>query len=565
MKAKRMSVEAFHFCKPACRRAAKVIVAPALLALATLMPAGASAQPAAPQSAEGPSAGEIVLEVSRFEVTGNNPLSASETEALLAPHLGAHRSLATIEAAALALEEVMRERGYSFHRVIVPSQKPAQGVVRLDVLQFPLAAVNVAGNAHFSSDNIRASLPGFAAGTSPDVRQLSRDVGLANEHPSKRLTIVLRESTQADALDAEIRVRDLSPSTFFAGLSGGTRDAYDQINENTGYTRLTLGYQHSNLFDRDHAVTATYTTSPEHPSTVSQYGVFYWLPLYGYATSAQFYYSHSDIDTGAIGLGASSFSISGKGRFLGARVTHSLARFRELTHNVSVAVDDKLFESDVAVLGSSFGPTESRSRPLSMRYAARSDQVWGGGGGEVEYLRNLPGGKANDDTSYDLARAGATRNWQAFRAGFDAAYGVGQWILSARTRGQYSRDQLIPGEQFGLGGTASVRGLRDREFTGDVGWSLSVEAKGPPLVSTLQPVVFCDFGHARLRGAAVLQGTTVNSESASSVGAGVRWSMERTLDLTVDVARVMNGIASGAVSGSERGDLKLMFAGFYRY
>jgi hemolysin activation/secretion protein len=546
------------------RRPLALVVAPTLLALQVLTADGVFAQPAAP-SAEGPSAGEIVLEVRRFEVGGNNPLSARETEALLAPHLGAHRSLATIEAAAMALEEVMRERGFSFHRVILPSQKPVQGVVRLEVLQFPLAAVNVVGNTHFSAGNIRNSLPAITAGSSPDVRQLSRDVGLANEHPSKRVTIVLRESTQADALDAEIRVRDLSPSTLFVGLSGGTRDAYDVINKNTGYARLTLGYQHSNLFDRDHALTATYTTSPEHASRVKQYGVFYWLPLYGYATSAQFHVSRSDIDTGSIGLGAASFSISGKGQFLGARVTHSLARFGELTHNVSAAVDDRLFESDVSVIGSSLGPTESRSRPVSLRYAVRSDQTWGGLGGEVEYLRNLPGGSANDDASYDLARNGATRSWQSFRAGFDAAYGFGQWALSARARGQYSRDLLIPGEQFGLGGVASVRGLREREFTGDAGYSLSLEAKGPALVHTLRPVVFFDLGHARLRGATVLPGTTRNDESASSIGFGVRWSMERTLDLSVDLARVTNGIASGTVAGSERGDLKLTFAGFYRY
>ncbi|MBK7766237.1 MAG: hypothetical protein IPI44_09035 [Sulfuritalea sp.] len=208
--------------------------------------AAASAAPAAP--------GDILLDVKRFEVAGANPLSDAETAAALAPYLGTHRSLGTLEAGAAALEARLREGGYSFHRVIIPAQKPTDGVVKLEILQFPLAAVEVTGNQHFSADNIQRSLPGLVTGSSPDVRAVSRDLGLANEHPAKRVSIVLKESTKADALDAEIRVRDTAPELFFASLTGNTRDAYNDLNQTTGYTRLTLGYQNSNLFDLDHAV-----------------------------------------------------------------------------------------------------------------------------------------------------------------------------------------------------------------------------------------------------------------------------------------------------------------------
>jgi hypothetical protein len=89
----------------------------------------------------------------------------------------------------------------------------------------------------------------------------------------------------------------------FVSLTGHTRDFDNTINQNTGYSRLTLGFQHANLFDRDHVLTLAYTTSPEYISSVTQFGAFYWLPFYGYNTSLNAYWTKSDINTGTVGLG----------------------------------------------------------------------------------------------------------------------------------------------------------------------------------------------------------------------------------------------------------------------
>ena len=59
-------------------------------------------------------AGEVLLEVKRFEIVGDNPLSAAETAATLAPFLGVHKSVVTLEAAATALENHLRDLGYFF-------------------------------------------------------------------------------------------------------------------------------------------------------------------------------------------------------------------------------------------------------------------------------------------------------------------------------------------------------------------------------------------------------------------------------------------------------------------
>ena len=269
---------------------------------------------------QAPVAGDApLLDIKRFVIEGDNPLSESETQALLARHLGPHNDLASIEAAATTLEKAIRDKGQVFHRVIVPAQKPDSGELKLRVLKFALANASVSGNKYFSRENILRSLPAFAPGGSPDIQDLGRQITLANEHPAKRLTVQFKESTKPDHIDADIVVRDVPAAQTFVGLTGGTRDFDNNLNRNTGYSRLTVGHQRSNLFDLDHALTLAYTTSPDHLSKVKQYGVFYWAPIYRFNTALSAYWTKSDVDTGTVGVGGVNFNVSGKGEFFGVR------------------------------------------------------------------------------------------------------------------------------------------------------------------------------------------------------------------------------------------------------
>jgi len=538
---------------PCLRGLSHAVVAAAL----TLAVATAMAQ--APQDPGG-----VLLEIKRFVVEGDpNPLSQQETDAILVRHLGTHKSLDTIEAAARALEDAMREKGYSFHRVIVPAQRPAAGELRLRVLRFSLAQVTVTGNQHFTAENILRALPELKPGASPDVGELSRQLALGNDHPAKRLSIQIKESQQRDHLDAEVRVRDVPSMQTFIGLTGHTRDHDNTINRNTGYTRLTIGHQQSNLFERDHAATIAYTTSPDHIDKVTQIGAFYWLPLYGYHTTLNAYWTYSDVDTGSVGVGGQSFDVTGRGEFWGLRATYALPKLGLASQNVSLALDDRYFKSDVGFLGQLLPSSVVSSRPLSLRYALHYEQAGGSIGGHVEYVHNLGGGRADSDVQYLNARlpGGASPNWNAYRYGIDASYPLASsWSVIGRFRGQYTDDPLIPGEQFGVGGPGSVRGLRDREVTGDRGYTFTAEVHAPVLYADIAPFAFFDYGWRK--HVAPVPGVAV-SDSASSIGLGVKWNWQRKLELNASLARVMDGVS--ATGGTPQGHVKLDFSAFYRF
>jgi hemolysin activation/secretion protein len=520
--------------------------------------------PRSAPAAAAAASGDILLVVTRYDVTGPNPLGAEETAAVLSAHLGEHRSLSSLEAGALALENAMRERGFAFHRVIVPAQRPEGGVVRLEVLRFSLGAVNVSGNRHFTAANIMRSLPALAPGVSPDVVELARQLSLANEHPAKRLTVTMRESKASDALDADVVVRDVKPSQFFAGIVGNSRDEYNLVNRNTGYTRLTLGYQNSNLFDRDHVGTLAYTTSPENLDAVQQYAAYYSLPVYALSSQVAAYYVQSDIDTGSIPVGGLPFNVSGRGKFYGARITYTLPRVADTTQLLSVAYDVRGFDNTVGAPGLVLPGTPVTTRPLSLRYQARAERQWGGASGYVEHAVNISG---SDSGNFAAARAGATDDWNAWRVGFDANYTWGTWVLSTRLRGQVTGDYLIAGEQFGLGGVASVRGLREREYAGERGYSATLEGIGPALLAGVRPVVFLDHGYAYQRAApAPVPGAITGGQSASSAGIGARWNWQRQLDVSTDLAYVLDGLpGSPGTQGTSRGHVKLHFSVYLRF
>lgn len=520
-------------------------------------------------SAQANGDGAVLLDVTGFAVVGDSPLSDADTQALLKPYLGA-RDLAGLEAAAQALETALRDRGYAFYRVIIPAQKPADGLIQLQILQFPLGEVTVSGNQNFARENILASIPELQPGKSPDVAELSRQLGLANEHPAKRVSLLVKEGKEQDTIDTELRVRDAPAEQFFLSFTAQSEDRYDAINRNTGYTRITGGYQRSDLFDRDHALTATYTTSPDHLDRVQQLGLFYWLPLYGYNSSITAFYARSDVNSGAVGSGGTTFNVSGRGEFWGLKLTHTLPKYRETSQNVALSVDDKYFHSGVDIMGAPTGVPDIRSRPLAVRYTARNDQPWGVVGGFIEYATNLPGGSANGDRDYAATRPGgvgfkgAAARWNAYHYGLDVSYAAESgWGLSGRLRGQHAEAPLVSGEQFGLGGVGSVRGLRDREYSGDKGMTISVEALGPVLVDTLRPVVFYDFGQASLVSS---QGTSVRSDVAASVGVGARWRWQSQLEASLDLAHVVNGLSnSGTTPGTPAGHTKLNLSVFYRF
>jgi len=470
--------------------------------------------------------------ITRFVVEGNTVLPAGEIDALLAPYAGPAREFADVQRALEALQRAYAGRGFGMVRVVLPEQELDRGVVRLRVIEARIGRVTVEGNRFFDEANIRRSLPGLREGEAPNVARLSANLAQANENPAKKTTMRLKDGTRAGEVDARLIVADEKPWNL--GLAVDNSGA-----SSTGKTMVGVVYQNADLFGRDHVASVQYTTTAEEPQRVSVYGAGYHVPIYPLGDSADLYASYSDVDSGTVLAGIFDLQVSGRGTIFGARYNHAFPHLGRVDSTLTLGFEQKAYRNDVEFAGFQLG-NDVTVRPMSLAY-------WGAAKGEASTTAfNMAAAHSFSQVAYSLARLGLAHS-QAL---------PGDWQLRAVVQGQYSRDALVPGEQFGAGGMNTVRGFDSREIAGDKGVAGSLEAYTPDLCGRTarfycRVLAFGDAARVSRNGA--LPGEFAH-QSIASAGVGLRAAIGRNVSAQVDIAHVID---AGPVS--ERGSSRVHF------
>ena len=279
---------------------------------------------------------EIVVE--GYKVTGFNPLSESRTNSIVNEFTGTFSDLDAVRDAAEALQQAIKATGYSLMEVTVPPQPISNRVIELQVVGYVISEITVEGNKYFSEKNIRRSLPHLVIGESPNTKAIDLSLQVANKSPRKRTNLkFLSSSSEEQGLETTLSVSDQAPYQFFAWANNTGTEA-------TGDFRLGVGAQHANVFDRDHAVTLTYTTSPDQQEKVGQIGASYRVPFYRIGGLLDLLYAKSDIDTGRV---AGGFDVSGAGQVFGTSFTKYFQKGENYSKTVVVGLSDKLFENNI--------------------------------------------------------------------------------------------------------------------------------------------------------------------------------------------------------------------------
>jgi hemolysin activation/secretion protein len=478
------------------------------------------------------------FDITRFEVRGNTLLTPAEVDAALLPFQGPGREFGDVQLAVDALQAAYIKRGYTLVRVAIPEQELDAGVVRFDVVETRIGRVVVEGNQFHDEANIRQSLPALTEGTLPNIKRISASLAQANENPSKRTTLQLKDGAQAGVVDATIDVAD--EKTWSVALNVDNTGLPE-----TGRTMVTGVYQNANITGRDDVLSLQYTTTGEKPEDVSVYGAGYHLPLYSLGDSIDAYAVYSDVDSGTVLVGILPLLVSGKGTVAGARYNHSFGNTGPIESSVSAGLESKAYKNDVSSEGTPLG-SDITVHPLSLGYAG----TWKAGDSTAAFTltlsRNLPGGDHGSAEDFERVRAGADPGY--FLARYAIAYTRAlpqDWQLRFAGAGQYTSDALVPGEQFGAGGMGSVRGFETRQVAGDKGFSASFELYTPNICGVLQSsgtfcraLVFYDGAH-------VASNDTLPGESSSvsigSIGAGLRANVGRYATVQLDFGHVVDG------------------------
>ena len=514
------------------------------------------------------------FEIRRFDVRGNTLLGAAEVEEAVSRYTGENKDFADVQRALEALQHRYRRAGFSAVQVVLPEQEIERGTIVFEVLEPRLGRVTVQGNKFFDEANIRRSLPDLKEGATPNVVRIGQSSRLANENPSKRTTVLLRSGAKEGEVDATVRVQD--ERFWRASVSLDNTGS-----PTTGMYRVGFGYQHSNLFNLDHTLTFQYQLDPEPLDKIDNYkvlGLGYRIPLYGQNASLDLLAGYSDIGT-ATGqvIEGNAFNISGSGTIFGVRYNYMLPRIagvEDFDHRLSLGLDYKAFSNQVAevsagVVSENLTP-EITVHPLSLTYSGtkRADNAELGFFASIVHNIYPHGPDAYREKFYGPpgigVRPGVGRpTYTLYRYGLNFVRALPNDIqLRANVTGQWTRDALAPGEQFGLGGWESLRGMHEREAANDRGYRGTFEIYSPDLSPKLgldggrvRLLAFFDWGSLQQNFKnATICGPATCGVSASSIGVGVRASIKEGVSLRFDYGRLRDPGPIG-----ERGDDRVHF------
>lgn len=490
---------------------------------------------------------DIRFFIKKFLVQGQVPLSAGKIATIINPYQNKTYNLEQLQTVAKALEKAIRAEGYSFYRVVLPPQTLNGNEIKLQVISFTLNKIEINGTKHFDKANILSSLPALKIGKSPNMAEINNALKMSNKHPFKDITLTFKQNQRTpDTIDANITVKEQRPYQAFLMLNNtGTK--------RTGDFRMTAALQHGNLWNLDHQLSVSYTTSPDHLTEVKQYGINYSMPLYSLKGWLKAYYAFSDVDNGII---ANDFSVTGSGEMYGLQYQQLLPALGAYQHWLEVGIDNHFFMNDIKFLDTPIG-NSVRSVPVSILYHGEYPWEYASINYHIQWLANTGLGGHNNQASYQNSRFGAKKNWQLLRYGFNVDANFEQWRLKLNLSGQYSDQTIISGEQFGVGGSRSVRGYSERETSADSGEVLNLELYTPRWYG-VNLVGFYDVGHGR-------QHSVLANEPKdwilSSIGLGVRWQWQQTVFSSIDFAHALDeGIqVNGTHSGTNRIHANLMF------
>ena len=339
-----------------------------------------------------------------------------------------------------------------------------------------------------------------------------------NSNPDLGANIELRlpkdaaEDDETRALGVDVSVKESYPAHAIICVDNYSTDAADNWT-----ARATL--QRLNLWKADHALTLN-GFSALNGSLYGGAGSYY-IPFELGSRDAAFtvHGGYSKVDSKDV---VKFIDVEGDGYFYGAQgsvelldsMRHSLRlalglTFRHTKDGLVLHEGGKKYELDkngVDLLPLSLALMYSSKDLDSMmkRNYATVEAVYNVGGSNEDKFHAM---RQNADKDYWLTPAQLARI-HTVGGNFDAEKGwSGRSMIFAKLDAQYAGGPLVPAEQMGVGGAASVRGYKEREFLGDHAAVFTLEyrtplylglvtrpAAGKTASDRIQFVVFSDIG-----------------------------------------------------------------------
>jgi len=428
------------------------------------------------------------------------------------------------------LYEYYRYYDHPFVLISLPKQIPNTGVVQLVVNESRLGKVEVTGNEWTSSKQY-GNYFSIKPGQPISQKQLVRDVNFMNRNPYRQVSVIYSPGKELYTTDLTLEVTDRKPYFFYAGFDNTGVPT-------TGRQRVFAGFSWDQMFGCDQTFFYQYTTNYHvqrfHANAFQYMAMLPWRAIFN--LYGGFSVVHADLPFTMKNTGT---SVQGSIRYITPFVSNCF-----FSHEISVGFDLKNTNNTVEFVDIApvYGQTVNLSQWMigySCKYERGCTQIEGGVEGYFSPFEWLPG-QSNAD--FSSLRPGAVNRW---------FYGVGYMDMNYpmphrcnfffKTKIEGSSGPLLPSEQLGIGGYASVRGYDERQYSADNGFLMTAEFQSPrftviptkkkSLSNTAYFLVFTDggFGFDETKVPEIPW-----SDFLVSIGAGFRYRLGTYLNARCD-------------------------------
>ncbi|HEV3105320.1 MAG TPA: ShlB/FhaC/HecB family hemolysin secretion/activation protein [Trinickia sp.] len=448
-----------------------------------------------------------------------------------------------------AVIERFRRAGQPLVDVYVPEQDVASGVVRITVAEFRLGKVEARGNRYFSNELLVREMP-LASGSAIREADVAAGLAVLNANPYRSVEVVYVPGAFDNTTDVVLQTEDRLPLR----VSGG----YDNAGvPQLGRDRISAGIGYGNLFGLDQQIAWQFTASndifggtpeidgrPARPRFVA-HSFNYIAPL-PWSDQLELFgvYARSTPRL------AGSFNQTGISTQMSVRYDRRLPSLTEWQHQIQFGYDFKRSNNDLEFGGTQVFNANTHIHQFVIAYDVTSSDATGQMHANVALIAS-PGhlDGDNDGEAFNAARLGASPRYMYLQLAGQRDWSIGAgWSVSAHALVQWTSSTLLPSEEIGLGGDASLRGYAAYAAQGDRGWNLQSEVRSPLLSFgasgiALQPFLFLDAGHVwnRVDQPAEMGG----SGALASVGAGLRLQVSRFVNARVTYGQPLKAAVPG--------------------
>ena len=357
--------------------------------------------------------------------------------------------------------------------VDVPQQELTNGVLVIQVIEGKVGKVSIRGNKYFDISRYRKSIR-ICEGETLRSDLLAADLYWLNNNPFREVNAVYSAGNNQGETDVELIVRDERPFRLYSGID----NTGFQIND---YIRIFAGIISGNLFHADQQFTYQFTTAPS-PGKFMSHTASWTFPL-PWRHIVNIFGGYSSVTTHLVPSVLVSSGFAGQASF-----RYQIPFFKnnpllddfffgadfKRTNNTVVFGGDEVLNKGVDIL--QFMVRFSLTRERARSRMAFTCDIYGQPG---PWLPDMQKGR------YEAMREFASNRYIYGRARLLSMYRFGKVNESAcienLIEGQLSSSNLLPSEQYGLGGYGTVRGFVERAINVDNALICSTNFYAPPI------------------------------------------------------------------------------------